>query len=268
SQAFDNVADSEVLLNLKKSESVQSLPLQLHIVSWNIEKAKKKEKWRQDFIDLTSGSDLVLLQEGMSDNYLPSVLIESEQTDWWMAQSWRDKKGYSTGVITGSVGQSISQHFLRSPDAEPIANTPKMSLVQTYRLENGEILLLINVHGINFVLTPSFKKQMNEILKVIDAGLVMNPNMKIVFAGDFNTWNVDRMRFIAEELNKRSFAHVVFEQDQRRMKLDHVFVKGCSIETAVLHSKIKTSDHFPVSVDLDCAKETGIGWAVDASHQY
>jgi len=140
-----------------------------------------------------------------------------------------------------------------------------MTLVQTFLLDSKESFLLINIHGINFVSTRSFEKQIIEILKVIDSTLELNPDSKIVFAGDMNTWNTSRMNFVTRELRQRDFAHVGFQQDNRNLKLDHIFVKGCSIEAAQLHSKIKTSDHAPIEVSLDCAKPTDVSFAVDAT---
>jgi len=71
---FEKIADNEVLLNLRNETGLETLPLQMTLVSWNVEKAKQKEKWRKDFLSLSDRSDLFLLQEGMTLSPLPTHL--------------------------------------------------------------------------------------------------------------------------------------------------------------------------------------------------
>jgi len=44
--------------------------------------------------------------------------------------------------------------------------------------------------------------------------------------------------------------HIDFDQDRRILKLDHVFVRHFSVVRAEVHSKIQSSDHFPLELRL------------------
>ena len=261
-QAYENIPDHDVLVQIDSQAPVSELSSQFTLISWNIEKAKKQDEWFRDFETLERQSDIFFLQEGMEDDYLPEVLSTLNGWDWWMARAWRNKEGHSTGVMTGGRVKSRKNYFLRSPNNEPIANTPKMALLQIYRLETGEPILFVNIHGINFVLNSIFRKQIDQILGVMDPLFEKNPDLKVVFGGDFNTWNGGRTRYVVTELEKRGFVQVAFQLDRRNLKLDHIFVKGCEISKAHLFSDIKTSDHAPIQVDIDCDKTTGVHHSV------
>lgn len=253
-QTFEQIPDAEVLLQLSSPESPARLPNLLKVLSWNVEKAGTKQKWNSDFQNLASKHDLILLQEGMADDFMPNKLREMPGFEWWMAQAWRDSKKHSTGVISGAHAKSENVWFLRSPFSEPIANTPKMTLAQIFETENGRKLLVINTHGINFVLNRAFKAQMDEIFAFVDEGIAKFPDLQVIFAGDFNTWNKGRIQYLTVNLSNRGFIHAEFKNQVRNLVLDHIFIRNCTIVDAQILSGVKTSDHFPLRATIQCAE--------------
>ncbi|MFX6334837.1 hypothetical protein ABTF54_19430, partial [Acinetobacter baumannii] len=60
-------------------------------------------------------------------------------------------KGFLTGVMGGYLSEPSQLEFRRSPQREPILNSPKMSLLASFTMVGGKPLKIVNVHGINFV---------------------------------------------------------------------------------------------------------------------
>lgn len=252
-KTYERIPDAEVLLQLSSPQSPARLPNLLKVLSWNVEKAGTKQKWNSDFQTLASKHDLILLQEGMADDFMPNKLREMPGFEWWMAQAWRDSKKHSTGVISGAHAKSENVWFLRSPFSEPIAKTPKMTLAQIFETENRRKLLVVNTHGINFVLNKAFKAQMDEVFDFIDEGIAKYPDLQVIFAGDFNTWNRGRLQYLTVNLSSRGFIHAEFKNQVRNMILDHIFIRNCTIVDAQILSNVKTSDHFPLRATIQCA---------------
>lgn len=253
-ERYEKIPDAEVLLQLSSPESPARLPNLIQLLSWNVEKAGAKQRWNADFQNLASKHDLVFLQEGMADDFMPNKLREMPGFEWWMAQAWRDSKKHSTGVITGAHAKSENTWFLRSPSNEPIANTPKMTLAQLFETQNGKKLLAINTHGINFVLNRAFKAQMDQIFAFIDEGIANHPDLQVIFAGDFNTWNRGRLQYLTLNLSERGFVHAEFKNQVRNLILDHIFIRNCSIVDAQIMSGVRTSDHYPLRATIQCAE--------------
>lgn len=250
---FNNVPDDKVLIRIDSFSLQADLPKKIRFLTWNIEKAKAGLKWEADFKALSGQSDLIFLQESMNDDYIPLVLREkTEPKEWWMAQAWADKNNKTTGVMTGASALSLSQLFMRSPVNEPIANTPKMALIQKYSLENSKTLLAINVHGINFVTNNSFYKQMTQLIDVIKSELTLSQDLKIIFSGDFNTWNSSRLNFLLKNLAPLGLEIAELKNDNRRLKLDHIFTYGCAVESAEVLNQVKSSDHYPLFAVIYC----------------
>ena len=107
----------------------------------------------------------------------------------------RHRDGETVGVLTLSrvaparIGQVPTKY------REFAVTAPKVSLVTEYPLTNGENLLAVNVHLLNFELW-SLKKITHQLeeLKTIMA----NHTGPIIMAGDFNTWNQKRLELVKE----------------------------------------------------------------------
>lgn len=222
------------------------LPSQFQILVWNIEKAQAKNDWEEDFSKFAKKSDVVLLQESMMDDFVPAAALRQPGYCWNFATSFINDDQHATGVMSGSLIQPLSVHFLRSPGREPILKTPKMVLIEEYALAmTRETLLIANIHGLNFVSNKHNRAQIQQA-----ANFMKQHTGPIIFAGDFNSWNQDRLDSLDAILGKLGMKKVEFKDDPRSLKLDHVYVRGLRVVQNTLHFEIRSSDHKPISAEF------------------
>lgn len=243
---YDIAKDNEVLSVITKAKEKQLRP-SLTVVSWNIHKAEDGHQWAHDFIRLAKNADLFLTQESVMNPLVKETLNRLSNFNFTMATSFFMGDSTATGVMTGSTAEPEASAFLRSPDTEPIAGTPKMALLQKFSVEGvSQPLLVVNVHAINFTLTGPFKRQMKQIVKQIK-----NHTGPVIFAGDFNTWNPWREDALAAAIKSAGLTSIEVPNDSRFLQLDHIFVRGISVKSVQLLDKIDTSDHYPLLAQLE-----------------
>lgn len=243
-----DVPDNSVVREISSSPH-QPLPERISLLTWNIQKAGGENQWRRDLNKLVPGKHLVLLQEAVEEPWVVDVLKSLREFSWWMARSFfleTDRNG--TGVMTGATQPPWSYVHMKSRDREPLAETPKVSLLTTYEFENGERLLVVNVHAINFTTLGPFQRQIDDL-----AGIIGGWRHKVIWAGDFNTWGPGRMDYLYTKAESLSLKPVRFKRDPRNLVLDHIFVRGCAILSSKVHSQIDSSDHYPLTADFSCA---------------
>jgi len=216
------------------------------LLVWNILKGHAKQRWFWDFQTLNRDVDLSLLQEGLLDGFIDLSLKAQTHQNWSFSTSFKTRAG-ETGVATGT--SSKVQGFIThvSPVTEPVSNTPKVTQIKFIPLTNGSRLLTLNIHAINFVSQASFEKHINSLLPAI-----RSHQGPILWAGDFNTWNQRRMRFLDRALGKYELKRVLLEGDYRMLKLDHIYLRGCEANWARVESHINTSDHYPIRANIFC----------------
>ncbi|MCD6387933.1 MAG: endonuclease/exonuclease/phosphatase family protein [Desulfobulbaceae bacterium] len=227
------------------------LQKKFNLLVWNIHKAKQTG-WLDDFIYLASNKDIILLQEAYLRPVMKDFIQATRLFQWDLAQGFvRGKKEISAGVMTGSITPPEEVFFLRSPDREPFVKTPKMAIGTTYRLLNSSRkLLVLNVHGLNFVSLKKFRNHMLQ-LEVEMAG----HRGPIILGGDFNTWMSQRADFLEEMAYNLQLQLINLYPDNRSRHfgciLDHVFIRELDIISAACHPGIKSSDHRPIEMALE-----------------
>ena len=240
------VPEKQVLQELAQAPAIP-LASGISILVWNTQKGEGKENWAWDFRNLAKGKQLVFLQEGMNDNFMPSILRSMPDLGWLMAQNFYMKDSQdATGVITGHTQSPLSTVFKRTKDTEPITNTPKMTLFTTYVMEKGTRILVVNIHGINFTSLFPFYHQIDQVTE-----LIKKWHGKVIFAGDFNTWAPGRTEYLSRKAQEAGLIEVAVNST-RSLVLDHIFVRGCYPYRAEIHDEINSSDHKPLTADLVC----------------
>lgn len=242
-------------------EPDQILPATITVVNWNVQKGKHPQ-FAEDLKLLLEWEkpDIVFLQEAKAN------LIEPEQIGGYFAEGWRYPwhGGQTIGVLTLSRVPPIRFQPVPTKYREFGVTTPKVSLVTEYPLPNGESLLAVNVHLLNFE-RWSVKKIGHQLedLKSIMAG----HSGPILMAGDFNTWNQKRLRLVKEIRQDLKLREVTdFPQGrttgdtrskfwnevlgvEKDLPLDRVFFLSFEpILARVLN--YDTSDHRPILVKL------------------
>lgn len=245
--AFELVKDDDVV-GLISTTQKNTLPVEIDLLTWNVQKGSGKEKFFRDLLYLGDEKQILLLQEFLEDGQMDQVAKKMHHLQFITARSffWEDGK-HPTGVATGSSANALKQSYLRSPVYEPFTETPKMTLITDYQLENGASLKVINTHGINFTSTSALRKQLTAV-----AESLKNYTGKLIWGGDFNTWNSDRHEILMKVTKSLNLKSVVFNDDPRLLFLDHVFYRGCELVSAHILKQVTTSDHYPVYSSFSC----------------
>lgn len=243
---YSNVESLKIMGSASKSQLGPNIELLL----WNVFKCKKKG-WQEDFITLTTGKDLVLLQEAIVNSPFDSNFKKSSQHQWIMARSFKSiKTNIVTGVKTGSTVAANKHHFLASKHSEPLSKTKKMLLATLYPLSNQvQSLLVVNTHLINFVVFKKFKAHLDQVFHSLK-----NHEGPVILAGDFNTWNKKRLNYFNSLAILFSLEEVKMVRQPRLnhllKHLDHIYCRGLAIIDAHVHTDIHSSDHYPISLSL------------------
>ncbi|MFN9115568.1 MAG: endonuclease/exonuclease/phosphatase family protein [Bacteroidota bacterium] len=237
-----------------------SLPAtELKILVWNIHRGDD-DLFSYDYQKLTRDKDLVLLQEANLDSDLARTL-KLPKLQLVHAESFTSPlSSTKMGVATLSKAAPVTNVGLKSPVTELKTTTPKVSLIQTFRLSGTrQTLLVANVHAINFVPNVDFVKHIAQISKAI--AFHRGP---MIVAGDFNTWNVDRLIYLDKILSVIKLKRVDFPAGRTRFpsigyilgtltggELDHVYVRGLKVIDSHVEVTVTTSDHKPLELTLD-----------------
>ncbi|MFT6986862.1 MAG: endonuclease/exonuclease/phosphatase (EEP) superfamily protein YafD [Psychromonas sp.] len=232
-------------------EKTTGLPSPFTLLNWNIYK-QRKPQWQEKLQEWAKDADLLTLQEV---KYSPELTYFSETNNFYYLQNYAFKyRDYIYGVNTLSKQPALAVCGTR--DSEPWIRVPKTALASSYALANStDLLLLINLHGINFTFTAEpLSKQLQPYLE-----LIKTHSGPIIFSGDFNSWSGQRLAAIEAPLLKSGFNEVLFAKDQRmtifNRPLDHIYFRGLKVIKA---ESIATtaSDHTPQRVTFALNKVT------------
>lgn len=216
------------------------------LTTWNIYKGGMDGLY-QELASLAKESDFILTQEFLLNQEQEQLMASLSQTHWAFAKSFLNS-GEWTGVATMSRWQPTELIAVRSPGTEPIAATPKMSLISKYSVAQKE-LWLINLHGLNFDIThQSFKEQIDDVIQKIKSHA--GP---MIFAGDFNTWSDSRRDYLLKKTKALGLERAEIESPAGFFSttLDHIFYRDIkAIKFSVL-THIETSDHAPLQLHFE-----------------
>lgn len=238
-----NIPSDDKILIEDGTPTQYVLPSTFQVVVWNIHKADSEEKWQKDFLNFSKENELLLIQEGYRNHLFEETIGQLTDRFWIFATSFI-YKGFNTGVLTSTKTKPQHSKWLRSPGREPILKSPKMTLVNIFDLDKtGQRLLVANIHGINFVRNNHFFQQISQVAREIE-----NHDGPVIFAGDFNTWNGSRLQFLMETCKKLGLQEIVFKNDTRKRKLDHIFYRHITPIKAEILNNVESSDHLPLKV--------------------
>lgn len=263
--SISNVYSADFLYRIPSAENVMErfgnysnyvLKPEFKILVWNNYKGEKKG-WKSDYQKLIKDKDILLLQEYYS------ATMQDLETDLFFSYDTATsfiylKQDYAkTGVSTGANAMAYKAFFDRSYYKEPIINTPKVSVLTTYDLENCEKdLLVVNTHAVNFVTTKRFRHQIRSI-----ANKISMHNGPVIWAGDFNTWTDKKLRALNKIAKDIGLTMVNNYKNDHRLRvfkkpLDHILYKDLELIEAKVEASINTSDHKPLvaSFNSSCSE--------------
>jgi len=186
----------------------------------------------------------MLLQENLIGPGYSNYLANFKNMNWLTAVGFYFSgfNGIGAGVSTGAKYKPSSAEYIESEAKEPLAKTPKMTIFSKYKIKGrSQELLVINVHGINFVNPQKFERHIRQI----ERSLAQHKG-PLFLAGDFNTWNLGRHEMLQEMVKRYNLKRVKLENEGRRVRLDHIFTRGIAIKKSLLFRNIESSDHYPL----------------------
>lgn len=209
------------------------------LVSWNIHKGQD-EGWRQDLARLSENADFVLLQEAT-----PAQQLKTFENN--LFASAFAYKNQASGIK--SFAKTAPQWYCVDSLAEPWIQIPKVAGVMAFPLANGESLLVVNLHLINFELKmTAYRQQLAQMFSLL--ALHQGP---LIIAGDFNAWRGKRADLIGQFMRQHGLQEVALQEDKRvrffSHPLDYIFTRGVKVVSATSEA-LNSSDHNPVVLEF------------------
>ena len=220
-------------------------PEKISFLNWNIYKGNG-DRWQHDLSTFAQSHDVMTIQEVLLDDELAG-LLESHDFNWVMNTAFH-LDGVAAGVMT--VASSDAVHSCGFKDKEPLIRVPKSTLISYYAINGSEQRLLVaNIHSINFTLgIDSYRKQLEKLHDAIE-----HHEGPMIVAGDFNSWNDDRVKEVAELIDKLSLSEIEYAINNKTHvfgnAIDHIFYRQLELVSNQVW-QVASSDHNPISVDF------------------
>lgn len=223
----------------------------LRVMVWNIFK-QQRANWLSVLQGVGKDAQLVLLQEAQTTpelvRFATSHYLAADQVPALIFPQ------HPSGVMTLSAAHPVYCCPLR--EREPLLRLAKSALVTVYPIHNGQLLMVVNIHAVNFSLgIDVYSKQLDPIGEQI-----RNHSGPVIMAGDFNAWSRQRMLALYRFAERMGLGEVRFVDDQRRRAfgrpLDFVFYRDMNVcEASVLVTE--ASDHNPLLVEFEPTPRRG-----------
>lgn len=214
---------------------------ELRVSVWNIYK-QNNSGWQSELTEYMLGSQLTLLQEVKWSSDLIKMITDYD-SKFVMVRAFNLDNALFGVMSLSKIKPSKACAYL---EAEPMIRFPKSALSSIYPLSNGQQLLVINQHSINFELDiESYQAQLAQV-----ESLLAEHNGPVIFAGDFNTWSDERVLLVHNFAHKYNLTAVTFKPDRRTKvlgnQIDHIYYRQLNlIESQADISN--GSDHHPMS---------------------
>lgn len=217
------------------------------LLVWNLHKGQDAG-WQQALNRLAQGRDLLLLQEVLNTQELATQYSSRFPTALYASAFAYLQQQSGVEILS----QFAPHFYCAGAKSEPWIRIPKVGAAMSLPLSNGQALLLVNVHLINFEINPTtYEEQLRTLMQ-----LVSQHQGPLVLSGDFNSWSGYRMAIIRKLITEFGLAEVSFAQDHRLRflgnPLDHVFVRGLNVLNATTEPT-ESSDHAPLLLEVELA---------------
>lgn len=213
---------------------------ELTLITWNAHKLAD-QNFLPDLVQLSQESDLILIQEALHNTELQSAFMYQFDFSFSFNKSFCDSDKQATGVMNASRYLLENSKTLVSPDNEPVTGTPKVSGYSIIKIPEIGTVHIINTHGLNFNLGSKFERQIDVLTNFI--AQLKGP---VIWAGDFNTWSGARKKHLDNRTKSLGLTHLSPHNENRNLKLDHIYARGLKVVSVELLKNIKSSDHLPL----------------------
>lgn len=235
-------SDAKKLIQFSEGITVRSENT-IEVLTWNVLKFQR-EKSFSDMTYLTSKSDIAFIQESIHSVEIQNQFAKNISMDWTFYKSFcRDYGASGVQIGTRFIQQQVQA--IKAPALEPIVNTPKVTGFSTIEIK-GVKVLLVNIHGLNANQGLDFERHIDQIYEIISKF-----DGPVIWAGDFNTWNPIRTLYLKNKAEKLGMTLLKPKVDNRKMKLDHIVVRGFIVKSVSILDTYNSSDHWPVRAELE-----------------
>ena len=224
-----------------------SIPDTFEMLCWNVHKNNQKDPGFQSFLHKEvekRGIDIILFQEA---SFRDNNHFELADFSYDAAANLEFRREFY-GVLTASKMESSYAKAYLSEGRESVLGPHKSLLLSNYLFEDGSSLLILNVHAINFRENQRYTKELERFLD-----LLKEHKGPMILAGDFNSWNKQRMDKLQKVAQRLSLTAVPFEKTGKvksfmGKELDFVFYRELELLEAEVMDEHKLSDHNPLFV--------------------
>lgn len=228
------------------------LPPKLSILVWNLYKGQSKN-FKNEYKRLSQNKTLILAQEMYLSTQGLAQLNRQSEYQYVTATSFiKTASQTHTGTFTAAKALKVNASMIRSQATEPVVATPKTTVLTTYKIRGlNKRLLVINTHAVNFVSDADYISEMNRI-----ANTVTLFKGAVIWAGDFNSWNMKRFQYFKNLLSTLNLKSTALIPDERLtfngFKLDHFYsTKDVYIASALSLKSDNGSDHSPMEFEVE-----------------
>lgn len=224
----------------------QKAPLQdkFSILSWNIHKENLNQNFKltlKKLLDENSVDFLLFQEYKINKSY--DIIID--QYNYAIAPNIETKK-HLYGVLTASKATIAQQQAHLSKSKEFFLATKKANLSTHHYFEDGSLLIIVNLHAINFVNSKMFKAELDMLYE-----LLYGLDCAVIVSGDFNNWSNKRICDLEAFEYSLGYQRAIIE-DAKHIKqflkkpIDHIFYKNLELINAKAIDTKKISDHNPI----------------------
>lgn len=214
------------------------------LLCWNIHKENLHQSFhtKLDSLLLEYSSDFLLFQEYKLPKHKPHQL---KDFSYAMAANIETKR-HIYGLLTASYFGFDAKQIERTHQRELLITTRKSMLLTSHSFCDGDVLHMVNMHGINFVSFKSFDKELKKIESILKTYCGA-----MIVCGDFNNWSKKRMKAL-ESFKEVLFLQKALIQEEDHVKhifskpIDHIFYRGLRLIRAEAINTKKVSDHNPL----------------------
>lgn len=219
------------------------IPDEFGLLCWNVHKENLKKKfapliqsWKK-----TYRLDLILLQEARFSPDLLSIAGFS----FVGAANIRLPRHFS-GVVTAAGASPFSSQFQMTRAREVMVSTRKNTLITIYPFTNKDLIMVVNVHAINFRSLAWYQWELSQLHE-----LIKGHHGPIILAGDLNCWRQSRNTILDAFTSRLNLEHARPRYPQHVKKwfgfqLDRVYTRDLLlVDIQALDCK-SISDHNPI----------------------
>ncbi|WNO61997.1 endonuclease/exonuclease/phosphatase family protein [Rheinheimera sp. MMS21-TC3] len=216
----------------------------LGVMSWNTQKSTMSTKFQLCLTDLLARypTQLLLLQEAKL-----ALSNKLQLGGWSYAVSPNiQTPSHLFGVLTAGECAFSKINTVLSQGRELSFATHKSQIMTEHPLSTGDVLLVVNIHAVNFVSHGQFQQEIMILRQIL-----LQHQGPLIVAGDFNIWSRSRRLYLVQfcramGLKKTTMADAHHIKRFGRQPLDFILYRDLKLRMATAINTPAVSDHNPI----------------------